>query len=276
MTEVHTPSRLQEELARSQPGDLNFPTCMDAAVLIRDTLRQPAVSIERVAQVVHLDPLISSKLLRLANTVIYNPVGQPVTDVGNAVQRLGFEVVRITSLAVAMEQLLKSRRLEDLGELAHNAWRHSVEVAAIARALARHQGDIDPEKAMLAGLVHDIGVFYLLHVAADYPEYHNNPAGILELLANWHEEIGEKIVRALGLPQDVLAAVHAHDHIQGVGEPHDLRDVLHLANLLAGDDKEWTPELAAAGAQEIDRERYRPLLEEAEHSISDLHVALAP
>ena len=67
--------RILEDIARDLSGDISFPICMDAAILIRNTLKDPFANLTRVTQVVGFEPLISSKLLRLANSVIYNPAG---------------------------------------------------------------------------------------------------------------------------------------------------------------------------------------------------------
>ena len=41
---------------------------------------------------------------------------------------------------------------------------------AIAYSLARHATDLNPEEAMLAGLVHDIGKLYILMRASRTPD----------------------------------------------------------------------------------------------------------
>ena len=103
--------KILQDIARDLSGDVNFPTCMDAAILVRNTLRDPYANLTRVVQVIGVEPLISSKLLKLANSVAFNPSGQTVSELSTAINRLGFEAVRTTSLAVAMDQMLKSRNL---------------------------------------------------------------------------------------------------------------------------------------------------------------------
>lgn len=266
---------LHDDIAHTLARDLNFPTCLDAAVMIRNALRDPLASVERVARVVALEPLVSSKLLRLANTVVFNPGGQAVTDIATAVSRLGFEVVRMTSLAVAMDQIRQAQPLGDFRPLAHAAWQHSVDVAAIARALARRVGHIDPEAAMLAGLVHDIGVFYVLYRAAEFPEFHADPAALHELLAVTHESVGERLIYALGLPKNIVEAIHDPDHPRRIEEPRTLGDVVYFANQLAGGEQPWTePTPEERAALEADRGRYADLLADIQDEIGELHAAL--
>ena len=267
-----------DEIARNLCGHLNFPTCLDAAVLVRNVLNDPNATTERVAQVVSVEPLISSKLLRLANSASYNTSGRQISDLASAISRLGFEVVRTTSLAVALDQMLRSRNLASFTDIARNAWEHSLQVAAIARVLARRLGRINPDQAMLAGLVHDIGIFYLLYCAAEFPEYSNDRNHMIELLIGWHDSIGESLLHVLGLPENITTAVREHDRLQNVETPCTVSDVLYFANLLAGCDHEWLeaglpPEESAL--RKIDRERFADLIEDAEEDIRELKQALA-
>ena len=266
--------RILSDIARDLSGDINFPTCMDAAILVRDTLKDRLADLNRVAQVVGIEPLISSKLLRLANSVSYNPSGRAITDLSAAIARLGFEVVRTMSLAVTIDQLLKSRNLSAYDAIARQTWEHSIHVAAIARVLARRLGCANPDDAMLGGLVHDIGIFYLLYRAAEYPEYRDNEAAILELLKGWHESIGESLLQTLGLPEKITDAVGIHDQPQDIEVPGNLAELLHFANLLAQDKAPAPVETNISPNFPATRERYAELLDEAEEDIRELHAAL--
>lgn len=270
--------RILEDIARDLSGDVNFPTCLDAAVIIRNALQDPLASTEQVVQAIGIEPLISSKLLRLANSVSYNPSGKQVSDLGAVVGRIGFNIVRTTSLAVAMDQMLKSKNLTAYRQIAKKTWEQSVQVAAIARVLARHLGRISPEEAMLVGLVHNIGVFYLLFRAADYPEYSNSEATMVELLAGWHAEIGESLLHALGVPSSITDAVRDQDHLRSVETPCTTGDVLYFAIALAGNGLPWQNRPISAeeeAKRETDRARYIDLLNEADEDIAELRSALS-
>ena len=270
--------RILEDIARDLSGDVNFPTCLDAAVIIRNALQDPLASTEQVVQAIGIEPLISSKLLRLANSVAYNPAGKPISDLGIVVSRLGFNIVRTTSLAVAMDQMLKSRNLTTYSQIARKTWEHSVQVAAIARVLARHLGRVRPEEAMLAGLVHNLGIFYLLFRAADYPEYANNEATMMELLAGWHEGIGESLLHALGVPSAITDAVRDQSHLRSVETPCTIGDILYFAIVLSDNGLPWHDQAVdaeEAARRETDRARYIDILNEADEDIAELRNALS-
>lgn len=269
--------RILEDIAQDLSGEVNFPTCLDAALVVRNTLRDDNVSIDKVARVVGVEPLIASKLLRLANSVPYNPSGRAIADLKTAISRLGFDAVRTTSLAVAMDQMLKSRQLTPFQALSRQAWEHSLQVAAIARVLARRIGRVNPDEALMAGMVRNIGIFYLLYRAAEYPEYQGNQEAVVQLITGWHESIGESLLSVLGLPESIVEAVRSGERPQDADNPCTLRDVLYFAGLLAGDNSQWLPGAAGAAdsaASAVDRARYADLLDEARDDIQELRSAL--
>lgn len=267
-----------EDIARDLSGDINFPTCLDAALLVRNALKDPFASTDQVVQAISVEPLICSKLLRLANSVTYNPAGEQISNLKNVVRRLGFDIVRTTSLAVAMDQMLKSKNLVAYDHIARQTWEHSLRVAAIARVLASHLGRVQPDNAMLTGLVHNIGIFYLLFRAAEYAEYRNDEPAMIELLAGWHEGIGESLLHILGLPASITDAVRDQNHLSPVETPCTISDILYFAIVLAGNGLPWhnrTHDAEEEARREADRARYADLLQTAEEDIVELRAALS-
>lgn len=270
--------RILEDIARDLSGDVNFPTCLDAAILVRNTLKNPAVSLDQAVQVIGSEPLIASKLLRLANSVSHNPYGEPISNLHAAIGRLGFDIVRTTALAVSMDQMLRSRHLVAYDRISRQTWAHSVQVAALARVLARHLGGIAPDAAMLAGLVHHIGIFYLMYRAAEYPEYRHDESAMIELLSGWHEGVGESLLHILGLPEAITDAVRDQSHRQPSTAPATISHVLRLAIQLADSPMEWLPgqtESPGISLTEAERASYSDVLSQAQDDIADLRRALA-
>jgi len=228
------------DIARDLAGDVVFPTCFDTAVQLRQELQNADVPIARIARLVSVEPLIAAKLLHLANSVHYNPSGAPVRGLPEAVTRLGVSLVRTTALAVAMNQLMRSREMAVFSELTHDLWEHSIKTAAAARILARTRTRINPDEAMLAGLVHDLGAFYMLYRAMQYPELRARPESMRYLIVQWHESIGVTLLNALGLPDEIVDSTIDHD--QPRATPTALRtlsDVVYVANVLACAHFDW-------------------------------------
>jgi hypothetical protein len=140
----------------------------------------------------------------LANSTVFNTSGPPITDVRTAVLRLGFRYLRSLAAAVVTRQLAVPLSATDR-RLAARLWEHTAHVAALAQVIARKVTHLDPETAMFAGIVHEVGGFYLISRAAEYP-------GLLdEDFSAWNEtgeaELGRALLKVLGVPQAVIDAI---------------------------------------------------------------------
>lgn len=271
--------RILADIARDLSGDVIFPTYLDASLGVLHALKSPSISIEQVAEVVRIEPLVASKLLHLANSVAYNPAGRPVTHIEQAIQRLGFASVRSVALNVAMQQMLRSRNLAPFEDIARQTWERTLLVAAISRTLARRLGRVDPEDALLAGLVCDIGVFYLLYRAAEYPEYHERRAELIELIRGWHASIGDSLLEVLGIPETVRAAIRTQHEGNGTAGGDvascSLADVLHFATLLADAPCPWAAETTPDPEVAEQRARFADLIADAWDDIRAIQASLA-
>lgn len=229
-----------EDIARELAGPVVFPTYFDAAFRLRRELQNPDLPIPRIAKIVSLEPLVVTKLMQLAGSVLYSPEASPARDVQSAIQRLGVDLVRTTALAIAMNQLMRSKETAVFSEFNRELWDHSLRTAAAARILARRFTRIIPDEAMLAGLVHDLGAFYMIYRAAQYPELRTRPDSVKYLIAQWHESIGVTLLSSLGMSEEIIAAVTDHDQPRPLPESlRTLTDLVYVANILAGAHLEW-------------------------------------
>ena len=258
--------QMLEDIARElSEGDVIFPTCFDAAMRLRRELQNADLPISRVAKIVALEPLISSRLMQLAGSALYSPDGAQAKDLQTAISRLGLDVVRTTALAIAMGQLMRSKETVSFSKFSREVWTHSLKAAAASRLLAQTYTQVNPDLALQAGLVHDLGAFYMLYRAAQYEELRTRPETVKHLIVQWHESIGVTLLSALGVSDEVIAAVGDHDQPRPMPEAlRTLSDVVYAGNALAGTYLAWvhtgeddTPGMAAVRGI---RQRYEELL----------------
>lgn len=240
--------KVLEDIAKDLSGnEITFPTFLDITFQVRTALKDPNLSIEQLAKLIGAEPLMSTKIIRMANSVALNPSGREIADVKSAIARVGMEAVRTVSFAVAMEQLLKSKQMKPFETISSKLWDHTAHVAALCRVLARKVAKINGDEAMFAGLVHDLGVFYLLSRAANFPELVNDKVELHALLIDWHDNIGHALLSALGSPESVLVAVQEHETDRAIAQLKSLTDVLYVANKIANRTASWRdPALDAA------------------------------
>ena len=236
--------RMLEDIARELAGEVVFPTCFDAAFRLRQELQNPQLPTARIATIVSTEPLVATKLMHLANSAFYRRHGStPANDLKAAINRLGIDLVRTTALTIAMGQLLRSKALVSFREFTRALWTHSIKTAAASRILARVHTRINPDEALLAGLVHDLGAFYMLYRAVQYAELRVRPDALRQLIRQWHESIGVTLLNALGMPDEIVQATIDHDQPRQLTMPlRTLADVVYVGNIIAATHFEWLHE----------------------------------
>ncbi|QOY93707.1 HDOD domain-containing protein [Massilia sp. UMI-21] len=217
--------------AQAARGDITFPTSVNAVLRLQVALDDPDCHVDEAIRLVLSEPQLAARTVALANTAAFGAGGTQVSNVRAAVLRIGYRRLRGLVAALMVRQF--GHRIADrvLRAKAEQLWSHSVQVAALAQALARHVTDVDPDTALFAGIVHEVGGFYLLSRADEFP-------GLLEDdTENWsvlvEDVAGLEIMRKLAIPADVAEAVGGmRDGVPGP-QPHTLRDTLLLANRYA-------------------------------------------
>lgn len=265
--------KMLEDIARELSGTVVFPTHFDAAFRLRKELQNPDAPLSRIVKIVSLEPLIATRLMNLAGSALYSPDGTQPRDLHTAINRLGVDVVRTTSLAIAMNQLLRSKEMAVFAEFAHVLWDHSLKAAAATFSLARKFTRIRPDEAMLAGLVHDLGAFYMIYRAAQYPELRVRPESVKFIMLQWHESVGVTLLSSLGISEEIVNATIDHDQPRDVPEVvRTLGDVVYVGNLLAGGHSAWSGEDLDVNAVLVAKacEIYAELLPQIESDTKDM------
>lgn len=273
--------KILEDIARDLSGDeITFPTFLDITFQVRTALKDPNLNVEQLAKLVGAEPLMSAKIIRMANSAALNPSGREIADVKSAIVRVGMEAVRTVSFAVAMEQLLKSKQMQVFEGVSNKLWVHTSHVAALCRVLARKIAKINGDEAMFAGLVHDLGVFYLLSRAANFPEIVADKAELHNLLVGWHDNIGHALLSALGQPESILTAVQEHETDREITEIKTLSDVLYVANKIANLSSPWRDPQYGNDVDTsmlegmFDAEALKEIIDESEEEVQSLKAAL--
>lgn len=217
--------------AEAARGELAFPTSAQIAMRVRRALDDPECHIEKAAHLVQAEPLLSARIVAMANSVAFNRYGREVTDVRTAVTRLGFSTVRALATALVTRQLAGAQLPPGAREMAAQLWRHTAHVASLAHILARDVTHQDPETAMFAGIVHEVGGFYMLSRAKDFDGLLDGEP--LEWIMEGEREVGRAVLGVLGVPHAVTAAMEGYWDGFLAMPPATLADTLLLAEELS-------------------------------------------
>ncbi|HRP98000.1 MAG TPA: HDOD domain-containing protein [Rhodocyclaceae bacterium] len=256
--------RIEHELLE---GRLNFPTSLDVSMRIKRLADDPESSLDDIARVVRAEPVLSAKAVRMANAVMMNPYGPQITSVVDAVRRIGLASLRCLAFAVSAEQLAQDHRSHNMRLVASGLWMHSVDVACWSHAIAREVASAPPDTAMFAGMMIDIGQFFLLARATDYPAMESNIDRFAEFVGLWNEPVGRAVLEVFDLPASVLDAFDAENPYGGSWPPADLADTVFVASTASDVPNPFDnllgmsrPGLAGIGATGIDEQRLGELL----------------
>ena len=212
-------------------GELTFPTNIDASLTLQRALNDENCHIDLAAKLIQADPLLAARTVAIANSVAYNRSGMEISSVKTAVQRLGVRTLQSLVTSVIVRQLGTKIRNPLLKAKANQLWEHTAHVAALAQVIARRVSHVDPDTAMFAGIVHEVGGFYMLSQAEAYPEVME---GDPEDWTTYGEvQIGRGVLQKLMIPENVFKAVEAMWEGMRALPPESLGDTLLLANDLS-------------------------------------------
>jgi hypothetical protein len=170
-------------------------------------------------------------VIAIANSIAYNRSGQIVTEVKAALSMLGFSTVRSLAMALVTRQMAGQSADPKHRALLAQLWEHTANVAALAHAIARHVTHQNPETALFAAIVHEIGGFYMLSRAADYPDLLTGD------FSDWIEfgevMVGRAVLNRLGVPESIFAVLEEFWDGYLAMPPATLSDTLLLAEELS-------------------------------------------
>ncbi|WP_303723006.1 HDOD domain-containing protein [Malonomonas rubra] len=192
-----------------------LPPSPIVATKLLELLRDPNLHLKALANAVSLDPVISARLLRMANSAFYEQQKQ-VNSVDRAIIVIGEDALK----NLAMEYSLRNAH-KTYGVLERRLWEMSIGCAVGCRMIADRLTKIDKSEAYLTGLQHHIGKVLMVNrnkdlykevvqiVEAGKGELRDVEKG---LFAYSHELIGAALLDYWNYPESIVnATLHHHD-----------------------------------------------------------------
>lgn len=185
---------------------LQLPSPPDNLIALRNLIQKNA-EIDDIAILLSKEPHISARLIKLANSVLFNSRFH-VSSAKSAVIRLGVQKVSNLVTGFAITQSFINNKTKGVEKHLNRSWLISNQVAAITMCLARHHGNIDPDQALLAGQIHNIGDPPLLLHLNSLTELDNDPQiknkVISFVLQKLPAKVGSAILKKWQFPADMV------------------------------------------------------------------------
>jgi len=121
-------------------------------------------SVQQLADVLLRDAALTTKVLRIGNSVYYNPSQEPIRTISRAIVLIGFDNVRQIGLSVSLIDGLLARSSRDqLAELLARSFHAAVQ----ARNIAGYVLTKNDEEVFIAALLHNVGELAFWGCAGD-------------------------------------------------------------------------------------------------------------
>jgi HD-like signal output (HDOD) protein len=262
-------------------GKVELPSFPDIAIKVRKVLADDDVNLDMVLRVVGSEPTLAARLLQVANSAAVNTSGSPVTDLRKAVQRMGLNMVRSAAMAFAMAQMKKASELKGLEAPMGALWQRCTGVAAMSHVVARRLTKLNPDSAMLAGLLHGVGELYILTRAHKHPALFSDRPAYEQIVRDWHASVAKALLENWEISENIVTAISEFEDLdRGHTGPPDLSDVLTVAHLMVSyQDFPESIELNMQGVSArkrmaLDGSTYSNIILESRDEIKELQEAL--
>lgn len=214
---------------------LVLPSPPDTLLELRSAINDQHCSHKHLAQIISKDLAISTRLLKVVNSSSLRS-HRAINDVHGAVTRLGEKLVHTLVTSLTMTQMMSNSIFNAKGvfaEFLKNHYNRTAQVASLCYGLAENIPSLDRDEALLAGLIHDIGVLPLIqHVGQDAGLRHD-PEVALGLVDALHTQVGRHVLEKWGFSQQLIAVAAEHEDVlrSGQSDQPDYVDLVIVANL---------------------------------------------
>lgn len=210
---------------------LSLPSLPQVAIKLRKAMENPDIGVKEVIAIVQVDAPIVAKLIQVSNSALYAPTSQ-IKNCHDAVTRLGLETTRKLVMGISVKQLFQCKSPELMSKM-QQLWKQSLHVSSLSFVLAQEAGGVNPEDALLAGLICDIGAIPLIHFAEQHPDSYPNLDDLQLVMPYLNPPVGSLVLHTLGFAKEITEIPkHAEDwYYESDSDKLTLIDVVILAKL---------------------------------------------
>lgn len=234
-TEIIVPEELNDNrilqtfLQHFYDDDLEIPSLPGIAIKLRKAM-QKEIGIDEAVKIIQLDPVISAKLIEVANCPLYISVS-PAKSCFEAVKRIGLNATRSLVISLSIKNIFKNdspkikKRLDKL-------WKNSLYLSCLSHVLASVSKQQNPEEALLAGLICDIGAIPFLNFVSNLPENYYDEDEIMTAIPVVKGVVGASILEKWGFAEDFIkVTLTSEDWFQHSEDSLSYTDIVVLSRL---------------------------------------------
>ena len=233
-------------------NSIRLPALPSVADRIQRIYRGRDTDLEKMVHILISYPDMSRKIKNVARCAKNDKLTE-IDKLRYSVKHLGIRTVYCLVMTYAVGKLVRRLPVSHMQRV-KSFWDHSLNVAALARILAKNTGLFSPDLAMLAGLVHGIGV---LVIDDRLLEHHHLKLDHLELdhaIQVMRPEISNLLLRKWDFDDELIeVAENCGNWSRAKAGSADLCDLVLVANYYAqlhSDSNHTLPPLSAIPAMD--------------------------
>ncbi|MCW9032225.1 MAG: HDOD domain-containing protein [Gammaproteobacteria bacterium] len=263
-------------------GRLVLPSLPEIIVRVRQAVNNDDENLGNVVKLIQVDPSLTARLVQIANSPLYRS-RQPVENCLMAVNRLGLATTRDLVTCLVLNNVFNADN-KQLRTKVQDLWKHSCHVAAIASTIAKVTPNLHEDTALLAGLLHDIGILPVLHYAADFPDVLESDKKLNFVIQELRAPLGQQILKEWNFDSALSdVSAEAENWLRDSGVVADYVDVVIVAQIHSYFGKDSHPDLPPLlstpaflklGLSKLGPDASLEVLFEAEQGIRDIMAML--
>lgn len=221
------------EYALKANGSFALP---DACFKVKALMEDQNSAISDFANVISVDPSMTSRLLQIANSAIYNFPGE-ISTISRAITIIGTQAIYNMMLVDVAASAFK--HFENQAIDLKRFWRMSVFCGLVTKNLAIKAGIKDIERLFVAGLLQNFGELLVAKISPDIANHceqydgDNSPWRLQELALGFtYTDISAELLKIWQLPEKIIIPIRHFNQAQSNQINNDVK-VLNLASRLA-------------------------------------------
>lgn len=207
-----------------------LPTLPEVALKVREAAEDPNVGVAELSRVIAMDAALTARLIKVVNSPLLR-TSKEITDLQMAVGRLGINYTANLATGLAMQQMFQATS-DAVDRKMREVWSQGTEIAAISHALCKKYTRLMADRALLAGLVHQIGVLPILTYAEEQEDLLANAITLDQVTARIHLQIGERILKVWDFPADIACVPREYLALERQPAAADYADIVQVATQL--------------------------------------------
>lgn len=216
---------IKQIAAQIADGDIDIPPMPDMMAKLNDAMARDDISIHDVVKIIMADQILTSKILRVANSAFYSPASE-ITSLQQAIIFMGLKSV----LSIVTVHTLSAISPGNEQEV-RDVLRHSLLCAFIAKKIAIALR-LDPEEAFVCGLLHDIGKTLVLNISRErrLPDEINR-----ELIRVYHAPVGFMLGSKWHFSEVIRNSIKHHHSPQNAPDNRKMVETIHVSDVIANE-----------------------------------------